>query len=128
MSYQVTIESTGHKFTVQPGESVLDAALRQGIILPYGCRNGACGSCMGELASGQVTYPAGLPPALSEADAAASKALFCQARPAGNLDIRVREVDAAADIDNSLPKGVVLVPRSLGMPITGPTPVTIKVK
>jgi NADH-quinone oxidoreductase subunit G len=35
---------------------------------------------------------------------------------------------AAAEIDNSLPKGVVLVPRSLGMPITSPTPVTVKVK
>jgi CDP-4-dehydro-6-deoxyglucose reductase len=99
MSYQVTIESTGHAFTVEPGESVLDAALRQGIILPYGCRNGACGSCMGELASGQVDYPGGLPPALSEADAAARKALFCQARPAGDLEIRVREVDAASDIE-----------------------------
>jgi len=99
MSYQVTIESTGHAFTVEPGESVLDAALRQGIILPYGCRNGACGSCMGELASGQVAYPAGLPPALSEADAAARKALFCQARPAGDLTIRVHEVDAARDIE-----------------------------
>jgi CDP-4-dehydro-6-deoxyglucose reductase len=99
MSYQVTIESTGHNFTVGTGESVLDAALRQGIILPYGCRNGACGACMGELVSGQVTYPAGLPPALSDADAAANKALFCQACPASDLGIRVREVDAAADIE-----------------------------
>jgi CDP-4-dehydro-6-deoxyglucose reductase len=99
MSYQVKIESTGHTFTVEPEESVLDAALRQGIILPYGCRNGACGSCMGELASGQVAYPAGQPAALSEADAAARKALFCQARPAGDLTIRVREVDAASDIE-----------------------------
>jgi CDP-4-dehydro-6-deoxyglucose reductase, E3 len=99
MSYQVTIESTGHAFAVEPGESILDAALRQGIILPYGCRNGACGTCLGELASGQVTYPAGLPAALSKADAAARKALFCQARPAGDLNIRIREVDAARDIE-----------------------------
>jgi CDP-4-dehydro-6-deoxyglucose reductase len=54
---------------------------------------------MGELASGHVIYPDGLPPALSEADIAARKSLFCQARPAGDLAIRVREVDAARDIE-----------------------------
>lgn len=99
MAYSVTVQSSGHTFTVNDGESVLDAALRQGIILPYGCRNGACGSCMGEIASGAVSYVDGLPPALSEADAAANKALFCQARPAGDLEIVIREVDAARDIE-----------------------------
>lgn len=99
MSYRVTIEATGHSFTVETPESVLDAALRQGIILPYGCRNGACGSCMGEVASGRVAYVDGLPPALNEADAAAHRALFCQARPTSDLTIRVREVDAARDIE-----------------------------
>jgi len=99
MSYQVTIEATGHTFTVDPGESVLDAALRQGIILPYGCRNGACGSCKGQLASGTVAYPDGLPPALDTQDNAARSALFCQARPTTDLVIRVREVDAARDIE-----------------------------
>ena len=63
MSFQVTIRSSGHTFTVNSNESVLDAALRQGVILPYGCRNGACGSCRGDLAAGSVTYNNGLPPA-----------------------------------------------------------------
>ncbi|MGB5540331.1 MAG: 2Fe-2S iron-sulfur cluster-binding protein, partial [Gammaproteobacteria bacterium] len=44
MTHRVTIQSSGHSFTVDDSESVLDAALRQGVILPYGCRNGACGS------------------------------------------------------------------------------------
>ena len=99
MSYQVTIQSSGNTFAVEESESVLDAALRQGIILPYGCRNGACGSCMGTLTTGRVAYEHGLPPALSEGDAAAHKALFCQARPASDLTIQVREVDAARDIE-----------------------------
>ena len=64
MSYQVTIQSSGHSFNVEPSESVLDAALRQGIILPYGCRNGQCGSCIGEVLSGSVDYHDGLPDAL----------------------------------------------------------------
>ncbi len=99
MSYRVTIQSSGHDFTVEASESVLDAALRQGIVLPYGCRNGACGSCMGTLLAGEVVYENGLPPALSERDEAQGKALFCQAVPANDLNIDVREVDAARDIE-----------------------------
>ena len=99
MTHQVTIRSSGHSFSVEADESVLDAALRQGIILPYGCRNGACGSCMGSLASGTVAYQNGRPAALSESDAADNKALFCQARPQTDLEIIVREVDAARDIE-----------------------------
>jgi CDP-4-dehydro-6-deoxyglucose reductase len=99
MPFTVTIQSSGHHFTVEESESVLDAALRQGIILPYGCRNGACGSCMGTLASGRVEYPNGTPLALGERDQASHKALFCQARPTSDLDIIVREVDAARDIE-----------------------------
>jgi len=99
MTYQVTIQPSGHTFKVESSESVLDAALRQGIILPYGCRNGACGSCMGTVTGGSVEYPDGPPAALTAADAAQQQALFCQARPASDLTIQVREVDAARDIE-----------------------------
>ncbi len=99
MSYKVKVQSSGHEFTVEAHETVLDAALRQGIILPYGCRNGACGSCMGTMLSGSVDYTEGLPPALSAEDAAANKALFCQAHPTCDLTIQVREVDAVKDIE-----------------------------
>ena len=99
MTYQVTVQPSGHTFGVESSESVLDAALRQGIILPYGCRNGACGSCMGTVTAGLVEYPDGQPAALTTTDAARQQALFCQARPASDLTIEVREVDAARDID-----------------------------
>lgn len=99
MSFQVTIQASGHCFTVEDQESVLEAALRQGIVMPYGCRNGACGKCMGTVLSGNVLYEHGLPPALGEEDAAQNKALFCQAHPANDLVLDVREVDAARDIE-----------------------------
>jgi CDP-4-dehydro-6-deoxyglucose reductase len=99
MSYQVTIQSSGHTFDVEPSESVLDAALRQGIILPYGCRNGQCGSCMGDVINGEVGYHEGLPEALNTDDVNRNKALFCQARANSDLTIKVREVDAARDIE-----------------------------
>jgi CDP-4-dehydro-6-deoxyglucose reductase len=99
MAYQVTIQNSGHTFGVEPSESILEAALRQGIILPYGCRNGACGSCMGTVLEGSVDYPDGQPAALSYSDAAQQKALFCQAHPASDVTIQIREVDAARDIE-----------------------------
>ena len=62
MSYHVTIQPSGHEFQVTENESVLDAALREkGSVLPYGCRNGTCGSCMGAILSGEVVYPNGRP-------------------------------------------------------------------
>jgi CDP-4-dehydro-6-deoxyglucose reductase len=78
---------------------VLEAALRQGIILPYGCRNGACGSCLGAVLSGTVRYPGDPPTALAAAQNADGKALFCQARAASDLVIGVREVEAVQDIE-----------------------------
>jgi len=99
MTYQVTIQPSGHTFAVEQAESVLDAALRQGIILPYGCRNGSCGSCLGAVLSGTVRYEGGPPAALAALPAAAGKALFCQARAASDLVIGVREVEAVQDIE-----------------------------
>jgi CDP-4-dehydro-6-deoxyglucose reductase len=47
--FQVKNINSGATFTVNEGESVLDAALRQGVMLPYSCKNGTCGSCKGKL-------------------------------------------------------------------------------
>jgi CDP-4-dehydro-6-deoxyglucose reductase len=99
MTYQVTIEPSGHTFMVGAAESVLDAALRQGIILPYGCRNGACGSCLGRVLSGSVRYEGDPPAAFAALPVTTGKALFCRARAASDLVIAVREVEAVQNIE-----------------------------
>ncbi len=98
MSYKVTIKPSGHEFWVEAGETVLDAALRADCMLPYGCRNGACGVCLGKILAGTVDYPGGTPPALSDRQQAEGKALFCQARPRNDLLIEAREISALGDI------------------------------
>lgn len=98
MAFEVTVRPANHVFTVEDGETVLEAALRQGFAFPYGCRNGACGSCKGRLLSGEVSYGPERPTALSEEDEAAGFALFCQAAPLDDLEIEVREIGAARDI------------------------------
>jgi CDP-4-dehydro-6-deoxyglucose reductase len=93
----VHTEPSGHQFTVAPGESLLAAALRQGVALPYGCRNGQCGSCNATLLDGAVDYPEGRPPALEGAPLDACTC--CKAVPLTDLRLRVREVERAADIE-----------------------------
>ncbi|NOZ36746.1 MAG: CDP-6-deoxy-delta-3,4-glucoseen reductase [Gammaproteobacteria bacterium] len=98
MSYSVKVEPSGHIFTVDEGESILDAGLRQGVNLPYGCRDGACGACLGKLKSGQVSYPGGSPIALSEEDEEQNMAVFCQAHAQSDLIIESDEVESSSDI------------------------------
>lgn len=98
MSFKISFQSTAHEFICEGSESILDAAMRAGLTLPYGCRNGACGACKGKLVSGAVEYPDGLPMALSQDDADKGEALFCQAHPVSNLVIDAREVQAANQI------------------------------
>lgn len=98
MSFQVTIQTSGHRFDVNPGESIVDAALRAGLMIPYSCRGGTCGSCLGEVLSGEVDYPQGLPPGLTAAEASSGKALFCQARARSDLTLAVREIREASQI------------------------------
>ena len=99
MSYKVVIKPSDHSFQVEEGESVLDAALRNGYAFPYGCRNGGCGSCKGKVLSGDLNYGTNTPTALSEDDVKNGMALFCQAQACSELTIEVEEVAAAADIE-----------------------------
>jgi CDP-4-dehydro-6-deoxyglucose reductase, E3 len=98
MAFQVTVRPANHVFTVEDGETVLEAALRQGFAFPYGCRNGACGSCKGRVLAGEVSHGPERPPGLSAENEAAGYALFCQAVPLDDLEIEVREIGAARDI------------------------------
>jgi CDP-4-dehydro-6-deoxyglucose reductase len=86
VSRRVAIEE-GAAFDVAPGEVVLDAALRQGIVLPSECRAGNCGTCRVKVVEGSVSYAA-WPSALSEVEAAAGFALACQARAESDLVLR----------------------------------------
>ncbi len=98
MPHQVTIQPSGHQFDVNPDETVLEAALRAGFALPYGCRNGACGSCKGKVVSGQLDYGKHSPTALKEEEKAQGRALFCRAKPLTDLTIEAKEIGASKDI------------------------------
>ncbi len=94
----VTIQPAGKEFEVAAGETVLAAALRQGLVLPYSCQSGACGTCKGKIVSGSVDYGVYQPRMLTEAEKAAGKALFCQAKPLSDLVIEARTISIAGGI------------------------------
>ncbi|MBK7900106.1 MAG: CDP-6-deoxy-delta-3,4-glucoseen reductase [Azonexus sp.] len=98
MSYRITVQPSGKSFAADDDETVLAAALRQGLLLPYGCRDGACGSCKGRLVSGRVEDGKAQSQALTEADRAAGLTLFCCARPQSDLVIECATLRTASDI------------------------------
>lgn len=97
-SFRVTLQPSGHSFSTDGSEPVLQAALDAGLTLPYGCRNGACGACKGRVLDGLVDHGAAQDQALSTADRAAGLTLFCCAKPLSDLVLECREVGTAKDI------------------------------
>ncbi len=98
MSYQISLKPSGHIFSAHTGETVLQAALREGFPLPYGCRNGACGTCKGKIIQGTVDFGSHNEDTLTEMEKRAGMALFCCASPLSDLVVECREIGAIKDI------------------------------
>lgn len=94
----VTLTSSGKRFDAETDETVLEAAQRAGIALPYSCRGGVCGSCKATLVEGDCAYPRNPPMALSASESEHHAILLCQAVPCGDIAIRAREIASVEDI------------------------------
>jgi CDP-4-dehydro-6-deoxyglucose reductase len=92
MAFQITLLPGKQVFAAEADETILDAALRHGVVLPYGCRDGACGACRGKVASGEVEHGPAQLQALSAADRRAGLALFCCATARSALAIEARQL------------------------------------
>jgi len=90
--YCVTVQPSGRAFDVEQGEAVLAAGIRQGIGLPYGCKDGACGSCKCKMLSGSVVHGAHQSKALSAEEEANGYMLTCCAVPQSDLILESRQV------------------------------------
>ncbi|HEY8585832.1 MAG TPA: 2Fe-2S iron-sulfur cluster-binding protein [Rhodanobacter sp.] len=94
----VTLKFSGRQFPVAVGETVLEAAQRAGVALPYSCRAGVCGSCKATLLEGSCEYPRNPPVALDASALAQHAVLLCQAVPTTDLLLQAREVPSVEDI------------------------------
>jgi len=97
MPFTVTVQPSGKTFSVDRDEPILHAAIRQGIGLPYGCRDGACGSCKCRMLEGRVIHGAHQQKALSHEEEAAGLILACQAAPQTDIVLEARTVPGAGD-------------------------------
>ena len=95
MSFQVTIQPADRSFEVARDEPILAAAIRQGVGLPYGCRDGACGSCKSRLLEGRVIHGAHQLKALSAEEEATGLILTCCATPQTDCVVEARNVPGA---------------------------------
>lgn len=98
MSYTVTVQPSGKQFSVETDETVLEAGLRQGVVLPYGCKNGACGSCRVRITEGQIEQGPHQSSALKPDEAVRGMALLCCAQARSDLVIEARVIAASGDI------------------------------
>ncbi len=95
MSFQVTIQPADVSFQVERDEPMLAAAIRQGVGLPYGCRDGACGSCKSRLLQGRVVHGAHQFKALSLQEEEQGFILTCCATPQTDCVVEARSVPGA---------------------------------
>ncbi|MFZ2122584.1 MAG: CDP-6-deoxy-delta-3,4-glucoseen reductase [Rhodoferax sp.] len=94
-AFHITIEPSGRSFSVAADETILAAGIAQGINLPYGCKDGACGSCKCKKISGSVQHGEHQSKALSDAEAAQGFVLTCCARPMSDVVLESRQVTLA---------------------------------
>ncbi|MBH9553787.1 CDP-6-deoxy-delta-3,4-glucoseen reductase [Inhella gelatinilytica] len=94
MSLTVTVQPAGRTLTVARDTTILSAAIAQGIALPYGCKDGACGSCKCRLVEGRVIHGVHQQKALSDAEEAAGLILTCCATPQTDCVLEARTVPA----------------------------------
>lgn len=95
MTFQITVEPSGRQFSANADETLLAAGIRQGIGLPYGCKDGACGSCKCKKLSGTVVHGTHQSKALSPEEEAAGFVLTCCGMPQSDVVLESRQVTEA---------------------------------
>lgn len=96
MTYEVTVEPTGDVISVEEGQTILDAALRQGVWLPFACGHGTCATCKVQVTDGEFDQGNASPFALMDMERDEGKVLACCAMPESDLTI---EADIDVDPD-----------------------------
>ena len=99
MSAHVEVRPSGHEFFVDGNDTLLEAALRAGLSVDYGCSGGTCGKCTARVLSGQVQQVRHSDHVMSAADKAAGRVLMCCTTAVGDLVIEAQEAGGSGDIE-----------------------------
>lgn len=90
--FQITVKPSGRAFPVTPGETILAAGIRAGVGMPYGCKDGACGSCKCKKLEGTVTHGPHQSKALSDEEEAQGFVLTCCSTAQSDVVLESRQV------------------------------------
>ena len=91
MIHTITLLPFGLAFECDEDETILDAALRQGVNLRYGCKHGGCGSCKTQIAEGEVDLEEASTFALMDYERAEGQALLCSAYPLSDVALELAD-------------------------------------
>lgn len=98
MTYRISLQPGGQSFNAEADSTLLQAALDAGLMVPYGCRDGACGACKCKVTQGQVEHGRAPDTTLPGHEREAGMALMCCARAQSDLELEVRDVRSIHDI------------------------------
>jgi toluene monooxygenase electron transfer component len=88
--YKIALAGSTEEFECAADDTIMRAALRAGIGMPYECNVGSCGTCKVELVSGEVVSNWPTAPALTERDVGRGRILGCQCRPTSDVVVKAR--------------------------------------
>src|SRR5690606_24250366 len=133
MSYTVTIEPTGEQIEVDDGQTILQAALRQGVWLPFACGHGTCATCKVQVLDGDVDIGEASPFALMDVERDEGKVLACCATVQSDVTIEA-DIDVDEDFEGypvedyqaTVSELVELSPTILGVRLTLDRPMTFQ--
>lgn len=95
---EVHMLPSGRRFTVEPGDTILEAALRAGVAANYGCANGTCGLCKARVVEGRATKTRFHDYALTAAEKTAGVVLLCSYTAASDLTVEAGTARGTGDI------------------------------
>ncbi len=95
MAFQIVVQPSGRSFTVDGDETLLSAGIRQGLNMPYGCKDGACGSCKCKKISGEVQLGTYQTKALSDEERTQGLVLTCCATALSDVVLESKQVTSA---------------------------------
>lgn len=107
MTAHVRTQPAGHEYFVEGADNLLEAGLRAGLALGYGCSDGQCGQCKARLVSGQIKPLRDMSRVLSEEDRNDGNILLCACTAITDIVIAVTEATSSADIPKQQARGVI---------------------
>ncbi len=98
MEYQIRLLPSGRTFSAESESTLLHAALRAGITIPYKCSNGTCGKCLAKIKSGEIGahIPHDFP--IAQSEQIAGRMLLCSNHPGSDMELEVHEISDAHEI------------------------------